>query len=119
MLMLVLAGALAGAEGTLLCFSMDGHVAIEFVDACKGSWPGSQIDTVDTDACGPCHDLQLPGDPACRANASQGTPAPVLISSSAAAASLTVKEQPRHQSDLPDHTHHKTLASLHSVVLLI
>ena len=48
-----------GSEGTLLCFGKDGHVALEFVDACNGSGFGSQLEKTEVDACGPCTDVQF------------------------------------------------------------
>jgi len=48
-----------GPEGSLLCFGKNGHVAIEFIDTCNGSGSGSQIAGGDSDACGPCIDVEL------------------------------------------------------------
>jgi len=52
------------SEGTLLCFGKDGHVAVEFVDTCKGSGFGSQLAEMESDACGPCIDVEFQGSTA-------------------------------------------------------
>jgi hypothetical protein len=118
MLVLFLAVSFVSAEGTLLCFGKDGHVAIEFVDICNGSSPGSELERTASDACGPCQDIQLLSSPANTNNASSFTKTFPLASLSQLAASLPLKENPGY-IELPQSPHHKTLASLHSVVLLI
>ena len=52
-------------EGALLCFGNDGHIAIEFVDACGGQVSESGIaETGHIDACGPCTDVYFASDSA-------------------------------------------------------
>ena len=48
-----------GSEGTLLCFGKDGHVAVEFVDTCNRGELSSELTETESDACGPCTDIQL------------------------------------------------------------
>ncbi len=46
--------------GSLLCFGQDGHVSLEFVQACHGtSANGSHVAFGKSDACGPCADVQF------------------------------------------------------------
>ena len=63
MLVLFLVVSFFGSEGTLLCFGQDGHVAIEFVDACNGSGFDSHLAGMESDACGPCTDVHLFSSP--------------------------------------------------------
>lgn len=108
-----------GSEGTLLCFGKDGHVAVEFIDACNVSGIRSQLAEMEGDACGPCMDVQFLGSPAYTRNASHNTQILSLISSSPVLSSLPQEEYSNSPVILPVSPHHKTLASLHSVVLLI
>jgi hypothetical protein len=120
MLVLFLFASFFGFEGTLLCFGKDGHVAIEFVDACNGAGPGSELTGTESDACGPCKDVQFLSSPAHTNNASHYTQALPLMFSSLMSPSLPSKENSGKYIDLlPHYSPHKTLASLHSVVLLI
>ena len=119
MLVLFLVVSFFGSEGTLLCFGKDGHMAIEFVDAHNGSGFGSQLAGMENDACGPCKDVQFLSSPAYTRNASHNTQTLSLMSSSPISPSLPSKEYPDKYINLPQYSHHKTLASLHSVVLLI
>ena len=107
-----------GSEGTLLCFGKDGHVAVEFVDACNDSGFGSQLAEMESDTCGPCMDVQFLSSPAYTRNASHYTQTLLLISSSPVLSSLPL-ETYYNNPILPVSSHHKSLASLHSVVLLI
>ena len=118
MLILFLVASFLGSEGTLLCFGKDGHVAVEFVDACNGSGFGSQLTETESDACGPCMDVQFLSSPAYTRNASHYTQTLSLISSSPVLSSLPL-ETYYNKPILPVSSHHKSLASLHSVVLLI
>ncbi len=119
MLVLFLVVSFFGSEGTLLCFGKDGHVAIEFADACNGSGFGLQHAGMESDACGPCKDVQFLSSPAYTRNASHNTQTLPLISSSSMSPSLPLKEYSQKHINLPQYSHHKALASLHSVVLLI
>lgn len=111
--------AVIGAEGSLLCFGDDGHVAVEFVDACRGAALESQLGAVEGDACGPCRDVQFLSSPACRNNISHYTQTLPMMSPSPMSPSLPSKEYHSQDINPPEYSHHKTLASLHSVVLLI
>jgi len=117
MLLLFLVVSFVGSEGTLICFGEDGHVAIEFADACNGSGFGLQHEGMESDACGTCKDVQFLCSPAYTRNASHNvqTLPPMFTMSS----SLSSKEYPNKPVNPPEYSHHKTLASLHSVVLLI
>ncbi|OGW33160.1 MAG: hypothetical protein A2X59_07550 [Nitrospirae bacterium GWC2_42_7] len=120
MLVLFLVVSFFGSEGTLLCFGKDGHLAVEFVDLCNGSGLGSQLAGMEeSDACGPCKDVQFLSSPAHTRNVSHNTQALPLISSSFISPSLPLKEYSQNHINLPQYSHHKALASLHSVVLLI
>ncbi|MBA4373943.1 MAG: hypothetical protein C0402_13925 [Thermodesulfovibrio sp.] len=119
MLMLFLMVSFFGAEGTLLCFGKDGHVAMEFVDACNGAWAGSQLEGMDSDACGPCLDIQFLSSPANTTNASHHVNPLPLLSSHQTSLYLRSEENPGRHIYLPQYPHHKSIASLHSVVLLI
>lgn len=119
MLVLFLVVSFFGSEGTLLCFGKDGHVAIEFVDACNGSGARSQLAGMESDACGPCKDIKFLSSPVYTKNDSHYTQALPLLSPSAMFLSLPSKEYPSKYINLPQYSHHKTLASLHSVILLI
>lgn len=119
MLVLFLVASAFGSEGTLLCFGKDGHVAIEFVDACNGAGLGAQLNEMESDACGPCKDVQFLSSPAHTNNASHYTLTLSLISSSPVLSSLHQEEYSNKSVVLPVSSHHKTLASLNSVILLI
>lgn len=119
MLIIFLAASFFGSEGTLLCFGKDGHVAVEFVDACNGSGFGSQLTEMESDACGPCMDVQFLSSPAYTRNTSHNTQTLPLISSSPVLSSLLQDEYSDENINLPVTPHHKALASLHSVILLI
>ena len=111
--------AALSVEGSVLCFGGDGHVAVEFVGACNGSGFGSQLAGMESDSCGPCKDVQFFSSPAYTRNISHNTQTLPLISSSSMSPSSPLKEYPCKYINLPEYSHHKTLASLHSVVLLI
>ena len=119
MLVLFLAVSLVSSEGTLLCFGKDGHVAVEFVDACNGTGLGSQLAGMESDVCGPCKDIQFFSSPACTTNVSHCTQALPLISSSPVSTSLPLKEYSYKHINPPEYSHDTALASLHSVILLI
>lgn len=119
MLVLFLVASFFGSEGTLLCFGKDGHVAIEFVDACNGSGFGSHLAEIESDACGPCKDIQFLSSPVHTNNVSHYTQTLSLNSLSPIAPPLPLKEYSDKHPNLPESLHHKTLASLHSVILLI
>lgn len=109
-----------GSEGTLLCLGKDGHVAIELIDACNGSGGGLRLAGMyKSDYCGPCIDVQFPGSPIYTKNVSRYIQTLSLIFSSAVLPPLSLKEYSNKHVNLPEYPHHKTLASLHSVVLLI
>lgn len=118
-LILFLVASFFGSEGTLLCFGKDGHVAVEFVDTCNGSGFGSQLAETESDSCGPCKDVQFFSSPAYTRSASHSTQTLPLISSSPVLPSLPLDEYSNNPVILPLSSHHKALASLHSVILLI
>jgi hypothetical protein len=119
MLVLFLVVSFVSSEGTLLCFGKDGHVAVEFVDACNGSDLGSQLAGMESDACGPCKDVQFLSSPAYTRNVSHHTQALSPISSSPVSPSLPLKLYSNKHINPPEYSHDTTLASLHSVILLI
>jgi len=119
MLVLFLVASFFGSEGTLLCFGKDGHMAIEFVDVHNGSGFGSKLSEIENDACGPCKDIQFLSSPAYTRNSSHNTQALPLITASSMSPSLPLKEYSQNHIHLSHYSHHKALASLHSVVLLI
>jgi hypothetical protein len=119
MLVLFLFVSFFASEGTLLCFGEDGHMAIEFVDLHDSSGCGSQLAVTESDACGSCNDIQFLSSPAYTRHASQNTQALPLTSLSSISPSLPSIDFSNTHVNLPQHSHHKTLASLHSVVLLI
>jgi len=119
MLVLFLVVSFFGSEGTLLCFGKDGHIAIEFVDTHDGSGFGAQLAGTESDACGPCKDVQFLSSPAYTRNASHNTQTLSLMSPSPMSLSFLSEECPARHINPPEYSHHKTLASLHSVVLLI
>lgn len=120
MLVLFLAVSFLGAEGTLLCFGKDGHVAVELVDSCSGSGLGSQLAGGDSDGCGPCKDIQFLGDPACINHASYDTQTLPPASVPLMFPVLPSRENVVKQADQPDFSHQdSTLTSLQTVVLLI
>ena len=120
MLVLFLAISLLGSEGTLLCFGKDGHVAVEFVDSCNGSGLDSQLAGGESDACGPCNDIQFMSSPAYTRNVSRCSLMAPLCSLSPLIPALPANEHfvtyvaPPVYSD-----QNRTLASIQSVVLLI
>ena len=119
MLVLFLVVSFFGSEGTLLCFGKDGHMAIEFVDVHNGSGFGAQLEGMENDACGPCKDVKFLSSPVYTRNVSYNPQTPPLISLSSISPSLPLKEYSKNHINLPQYSHHKALASLHSVVLLI
>lgn len=120
MLVLFLAVSLLGAEGTFLCFGKDGHVAVEFVDSCNGAGLGSQLASGESDACGPCKDVQFISDPAYTRNVSHYTQTLPLSSLSPMSPAVPAHENSVKHTDPPVSSHkNKTLANLQSVVLLI
>jgi len=106
-------------EGSVLCFGEDGHVAVEFVDVCNGSKVGSELAGMESDACGPCEDVQFFSSPAYTRNAPHDTQSLSLMSLSPMAPSFMSEESSKKQIHLPGYLPHTTLPSLHSVVLLI
>jgi hypothetical protein len=119
MLVLFLVVSFFGSEGTLLCFGKDGHMAIEFVDVHNGSGFGAQLEGMGKDNCGPCKDVKFLSSPVYTRNVSYDTQTLPLISASSISPSLPLKEYSKNHINLPQYSHHKALASLHSVVLLI
>jgi len=120
MLVLFLAVSFLGAEGTLLCFSKDGHVAVEFVDSCNGPGLGSQLARGESDACGPCKDVQFISDPAYTGNVSHYSETLPLASLTPMSPALPAHENSVKPTDPPIFSHrNKTLDSLQSVILLI
>ncbi len=118
-LMVYLVVSVLSVEGSVLCFGKDGHVAIEFGDACNGSGFGSQLAGMKSDACGPCKDVKLLSSPAYIKNASHDAQSFLLVSLSPVYPSLPVKEYSCKFIDLPKYSHDKTLAGLQSVILMI
>ena len=119
MLVLFLIVSFIGSEGTLLCFGKDGHVAVEFVDACNGSGFGSQLAGMESDVCGPCKDVQLLSSKAYTKRESHFTQTFPLISLSPVSLSLPLKVYSRQHINLTEYPLDSTLTSLHSVILLI
>jgi len=121
MLMLFFGLSVLSFESALLCFGKDGHVAIEFVDACSGSDFGSQIASAESDACGPCRDVQFQGSLAYtnRTFHSTATQTLPIVSSAPITPSLSLNDHHNSPINLPEKPFYKTLASLQSVVLLI
>jgi len=107
------------SEGTLLCFGKDGHMAIEFVEVHNGSGFGAQLGGTESDACGPCKDVQFLSGPVYTRNDSYNSQILSLISPSPLSPSFLTEECPAEHINPPENSHHKILASLHSVVLLI
>jgi hypothetical protein len=108
-----------GPEGTLLCFGEDGHLAIEFVEAHDGSGFGAQLAATENDACGPCKDVQFLSSPSYTEKASHTPQIIPLMAQSPVSASFLGENCPSKHIDPPECSHHKSLASLQSVVLLI
>jgi len=49
-----------GIEGSLLCFSEDGHMAVEFVQSCNSRYADKGLaGSAQDDACGPCTDVHF------------------------------------------------------------
>ncbi|MDA8239193.1 MAG: hypothetical protein M0Z67_02355 [Nitrospiraceae bacterium] len=121
MLTLFLGLSLFGFEGALLCLGEDGHVAIEFVDACNGSDSGSQVAEAECDVCGPCNDIQFQSIPAYTNRTFNYTAAQPLNLVSLAWITPSLPLEVRHNSpiSLPEKSLDKTLANLKSIVLLI
>jgi hypothetical protein len=118
MLLLCLITSFAGAVGTHLCFGEDGHVTVELVDACTVSGLGAQHAGMEDDACGPCQDVTFSSDAHISSSRCCMQTSP-LLSSVPIAPSLPSHDYPVGQVHPSDCSHHKTLASLQSVVLLI
>jgi hypothetical protein len=106
-------------EGSVLCFGKDGHVAIEFVDACNGSVFGSKVVGTENDACGPCKDVRFLDSPAFTHNTFHCARTPSVVSSVPTYPSLPSEEYSDNCIILPERSHFKTLTGLQSVVLLI
>ena len=119
MLVLLIFASFFGSEGTLLCIGKDGHVAVEFVDACNGTGLGSQLAGMESDACGPCTDVQFLSSPIYKKNDSHHAQTLPLSVSSPSPPSLPLKEYSCNHVNLPNYSHEKILASLHTVILLI
>ena len=108
-----------GTEGTLLCFGKDGHVAVEFVDACNGGGPGSELADSESDACGPCTDVQFQNSTALLNHRSDRlTPdnQPLSFQSAATVASSSFTRNTEARPSIP---YQKSHISLSSVVLRI
>lgn len=121
MLTLFLALSVLSFEGALLCLGEDGHVAIEFVEACNGSNLGSQITEAENDVCGPCNDIQFQSISAYTNRTFNYTAAQPLnlVSLACITPSLPLAERHNSPISLPEKSLDKTLASLKSIVLLI
>ena len=118
-IVIYMAVTVLSSGGALLCFGEDGHVAVEFVDACNSSDSGMHLSGAASDACGSCEDVLFQSNPAHTGNASQHAlmlPAQV---SSAFTPSLPPAGHSHPPVHLPEYCHHKTLSSLHTVILLI
>jgi hypothetical protein len=109
-----------GAESSLLCFGSDGHVAIEFIEACNTQ--NSEFGHFESDrgdGCGSCKDVQFlksPAHPTSIFQHANGLPVVTGFVPSIPAPDTASLRQIRL---LPRNHQGKTLASLHSVVLLI
>ena len=119
MLVLFLAVSLLGSDGTFLCFGKDGHVAIEVVDTCNGLGGGPQLAGMESNGCSPCKDVQFLSSPAYSRSGLHYTQTIPLMFPPVMLLSLPSKEYSGDYINLPQYSHHKTLATLHSVVLLI
>lgn len=119
MLVLFLVLSFLGSDGTLLCFGKDGHVAVEFVDACNGAGLGSEVAETESDACGPCTDVQFQSSTALLNHRLDGvTPQdqPLGYQSASAVPSSDVIRETQTGSSIP---FQQRLASLNSIVLRI
>ena len=108
-----------GSEGTLLCFGKDGHVAIEFVDACSGEGLGSELGETESDACGPCTDVQFQSSTALLNHRSDRLTLhdqPLTFQSAAAVPSSNFIRETETRVSIP---FQKSLVNLSSVVLRI
>jgi hypothetical protein len=121
MLTLFLGLSAINLEGALLCIGEDGHIAMEFVDACNGSDFNAQVAEAGGDACGPCKDVQFQSSPAYTSRTLHYTDTQTLplVSSVQPVSTVPLREQHISQISLPEKPPYKTLASLQSVVLLI
>lgn len=117
----VLCLSVVSFEGALLCFGKDGHVAIEFVDACGGSDFGSRFAKAEVDACGPCEDVQFQSSPGYSSRAFHFTEAhtQTLFSTAEGAPPLPIQAQLCSLTSLPHKPPYKILAGLRTVVLQI
>lgn len=118
-MVLFLAVSVFGSEGTLLCFGEDGHVAVEFVDTCNNSGFDSELGRFEGDQCGPCKDVQFPSSPAYLKNTTHYVQAPPLLFSTAMYPLPSSGQHLNSSGVVQGHRPDTTLASLHSVVLLI
>lgn len=121
MLTLFLALSVFSFEGALLCFGEDGHIALEFVDACNGSDFNSQVAEAGGDACGPCKDVQFQSSHAYTNRTFNYTAAQPLSLVPLAWITPSLPLEVCHNGpiSLPEKSLDKTLANLKSIVLLI
>lgn len=108
-----------GTEGTLLCFGKDGHVAVELVNACNGGGLGSELAESESDACGPCIDVQFQNSTSLLNHRSDRlTPdnQPLIFQSAATVASSSFILNTEAKPSIP---YQKSHISLCSVVLRI
>jgi len=94
-------------------------MAIEFVESHNSSGFGAQLAGMENDACGPCKDVQFFSSPVYTRNASYNSQMLSLMSPSPVSPSFLTEQCPSKHINPPEYSYHKTLASLHSVVLLI
>lgn len=109
-----------GSGGIHLCFGEDGHMAVELVDSCIVSGLGAKHTGMKSDACGHCVDVVFSIDAIHATDGPSHAQTNPLMFPAPLTPSLPPLQaypgEPIHPSDCP---HHKVLASLQSVVLLI
>jgi len=112
--------SLIGAEGSLLCFGDDGHVAIELVQACNGSSLLSSVAKAEQDdACGSCIDVEFQSSTARLNHESNSLTSHVQPLSFQAVSVVPSSDFIPETQSRSSIAFQKSLTSLKSVVLLI
>jgi hypothetical protein len=108
-------------EGALLCFGRDGHIAIEFVQACSGRDSGSGFaETDQKNACGPCTDVYFTTDSAHLKNNTLNEVSPCIgLSDNVLMTSVSVDDAHHNMPARFLRPFDKILTNLKSIVLLI
>jgi hypothetical protein len=118
-LVVYLLAAAFSVEGSVLCVGEDGHIAIEFVNACGGSESSAQLAGTEGDGCGTCLDVQMVTSPAHTRAVSHFPQSHSVICSTPVSLPALPKEHFKTHGNLPEYSVSPSLASLHSIVLLI